>query len=148
MKLPERGTRGTGAMPGTISRHRRTTSVAPPLVIISVWLTLALFFLAGCGSGDVGKASSPTVIDFYSDLCMPCQQMDPILEKAEEEFGDRVTVRRVDIDQDSDLADRYRVVYIPTYVFLNSSGEEIDRSVGLLTEQELREKFESLATGR
>lgn len=133
---------------------RRGWSVTTLLVAAVVFLLVALPFLqAGCGSnGDGGGSdgedvSGATVIDFYADWCGPCKQMDPVLEELEEEFSGEVEVRKVNVDEEPGLADEYKIQYIPTYVFLDSGGREVDRIVGGCSESELRAKFQSLAGG-
>ena len=69
-----------------------------------------------------------SIVDFYADWCGPCRMVAPVLEKVAEERED-VTVGKVNVDADGELAARYGVMSIPTLVVFKD-GKEINRSVG------------------
>lgn len=78
---------------------------------------------------DVLDAAEPIVVDFYADWCGPCRMMAPALELLATEFAGRVTVGKLDVDVNQDLAIRYGVMGIPTLgLFLG--GKLADRLVG------------------
>ena len=83
---------------------------------------------------------SKTLIDFYADWCGPCQVLGPTLEELEPGFPD-VTFKKVNIDDDPDLAEKYGVSSIPCLV-LEEDGQEIDRSVGLRPKAALKKFIE------
>lgn len=68
------------------------------------------------------------IVDFYADWCGPCKMVAPVLEQISEERDD-VTVTKVNVDSDGELAQRYGVMSIPTIVVFKD-GKEINRSVG------------------
>ncbi|MBR6513719.1 MAG: thioredoxin [Clostridia bacterium] len=68
------------------------------------------------------------VVDFYADWCGPCKMVAPVLEKISEERDD-ITVGKVNVDFDGELAMKYGVMSIPTIVIFKD-GKEINRSVG------------------
>lgn len=70
------------------------------------------------------------LIDFYATWCGPCKTMAPIVKQMEEKYGDKLEFRKVDIDKDSEMAEKYRIDAVPTFVILSPTGEEIDRIVG------------------
>ena len=81
-----------------------------------------------------------TLIDFYADWCGPCQVLGPTLDELAEELTD-VEFKKVDIDQDPELAEQYGVTSIPCLV-LEEDGEELDRSVGLRPKSALKKFIE------
>lgn len=92
---------------------------------------LASMFGISTLRGDGGDAR-PTVIDFYASWCQPCKDMDRALEKAKQEYGEKITIMKVDIDdpKNDKLIEQYEVSPIPTVVFLNSEGEVVTYAIG------------------
>lgn len=74
-------------------------------------------------SNDSGKI---VLIDFFATWCGPCKAMTPVMEEMEKKFGDRIEFKRVDVDQEPELAQKYNVQAIPTLVFLSADDEVID----------------------
>lgn len=90
---------------------------------------------------EVTKSDVPVVLDFWAPWCGPCRSITPILEKLSGEFGEKVKVGKINIDQQPDLARAFRVTSIPTIVAVKS-GEVTDTSVGFRGEAPLRALFE------
>jgi len=82
-----------------------------------------------------------TLKDFYADWCGPCKTQDPIIEELEEEWGDRVTFEKVDVDENQDVANEYQVRSIPTIVVENDDGV-VERFVGVTQADKLEDAFE------
>jgi len=78
---------------------------------------------------DVLQASEPVVVDFYADWCAPCRMMTPVVEQLAVEYAGKVTIGKLDIDVNQDIAIRYGVMGIPT-LGLFRGGKLIDRLVG------------------
>jgi thioredoxin 1 len=78
---------------------------------------------------DVLKASEPVVVDFYADWCGPCRMMTPVVEQLATEYAGKVTIGKLDVDANQDLAIRYGVMGIPT-LGLFRGGKMVDRLVG------------------
>ncbi|MBR5118026.1 MAG: thioredoxin family protein [Muribaculaceae bacterium] len=66
------------------------------------------------------------LIDFYATWCGPCKAMVPVMEQMEDMYGEWVEFKRVDIDKEPELAEKYNVDVIPTLVFLTPDEEVID----------------------
>ena len=87
------------------------------------------------------KAFQPgklTLIDFYSDSCVPCKRMVPVLAKLEEKYGDQIFVGKVNVAYEQGLVDEYKVMSAPTLIFLKE-GEQIQRLTGAKKAAELEE---------
>ena len=78
---------------------------------------------------DVLMAALPVVVDFYADWCPPCRMMTPALERLAGEFAGKVTVGKLDVDVNQDIAIRYGVMAMPTLVMFRD-GKMVDRMVG------------------
>ena len=79
------------------------------------------------------------VIDCYAEWCGPCQIMAPAFEKVSKEFKD-INFFMVNVDNNREIASIYAIRSIPTTLFLKD-GKEVDRHIGLLYEDELKEKI-------
>ena len=77
----------------------------------------------------IGGATKPVVVDFWAEWCGPCKKIGPILEEIADEHGDDVTIAKLNVDDNPDLAMRYNVMSIPTLLVF-SGGEVSKRLVG------------------
>ena len=73
------------------------------------------------------------MVDFWADWCGPCKMLAPLIESLDKEYEGRVTVGKVNVDDEQELAIRYGVMSIPTVIFFKD-GQEIDRKVGVMPE--------------
>jgi thioredoxin 1 len=78
---------------------------------------------------DVLNASEPVVVDFYADWCPPCRMMTPVVERLAGEYAGKVTIGKLDVDDNQEIALRYGVMSIPT-LGLFQGGKLVDRLVG------------------
>lgn len=79
------------------------------------------------------------LIDFWAEWCGPCQQMLPILDQFAEQMGDKMTVGKINVDENPELAGQFRVMSIPTLVVLKD-GEMVEPPlVGVQTIDKLEE---------
>ena len=72
---------------------------------------------------------SVELLDFYADWCGPCKVMEPLIDEIKNEMGDKIQVRKIDVDSDNDTAMQFGVMSIPTFIVLKD-GKEVDRAVG------------------
>ena len=78
---------------------------------------------------DVLKSSTPVLVDFWAEWCGPCKALAPKLDEIAKEYGDKLTVAKVDIDQNKETPTKYGVRGVPTLA-LFKDGEVIDQIVG------------------
>jgi len=72
----------------------------------------------------------PTLAEFGRGTCIPCKEMEPILENLAVEYRDRLNVSIVSVDDYAQLTNYYRIMAIPTQIGFDSSGKEVFRHVG------------------
>ena len=87
------------------------------------------------------NADNLTVVDFSATWCMPCRMLKPILERVTERFED-VDFFEVDIDENEEIAKRYRIFSVPTLVCFRN-GKKIDSLVGLNSYDDIVEFIEN-----
>ncbi|HCA72295.1 MAG TPA: thioredoxin [Ruminococcaceae bacterium] len=95
------------------------------------------------GLEKILKSSKVVLCDFWATWCGPCQMLAPVIEQLAEEYDGRVTVVKIDVDQNQDLAAEYRVMSIPT-VFVFQNGSPIDSKVGAMPIDEYRKMLDSV----
>lgn len=84
---------------------------------------------------EVLKSEKTVLIDFYADWCAPCKMMAPVVERIASENSE-LKVVKVNIDNEEELAIKYMVMSIPTFVVIKN-GEEVNRIVGAVDKSEL-----------
>lgn len=89
------------------------------------------------------QSKLPVIVEFYSDSCIPCKQLSPILGGIEDEYEDKVNVYKVNVNFDAELAEKYAVMASPTILFLKG-GEEVSRIRGLVKRNALEEEVGKL----
>lgn len=72
------------------------------------------------------------MVDFFATWCGPCQMFSPIVEQVEDKYDGDLTVVKVDIDENSDIAEKYTIQSVPTTI-LFKNGEVVERVSGLLS---------------
>lgn len=77
---------------------------------------------------EVLKAESPVLLEFYSDSCIPCRKMSPLLAELDEEYKD-ITFLKFNINSGQELTEKYEVMASPT-ILLFKNGKELDRIRG------------------
>lgn len=86
----------------------------------------------------VMKSNKPVLIDFYADWCMPCQMQLPIVENLANEVGDLAVVGKVNIQEQSELANQFKITSVPTLVIFNK-GKIVDHVTGVHSKDHLRQ---------
>lgn len=95
---------------------------------------------------EVLKSEIPVLVEFYSDSCIPCKQLSPILGDLEDDYENKLKVVKVNVNFDTDLAAEHGVMASPTILFFKN-GEEVNRTRGLVKKEELETIVKTLIEG-
>ena len=76
------------------------------------------------------KADKPVMVDFWASWCGPCKMVGPIIDEISEEYAGKVTVGKVNVDEEGSLASEYAVVSIPTIIIFKD-GKQVEKLVGV-----------------
>ena len=75
------------------------------------------------------KTDLPVVVDLWADWCMPCRIMAPVMEELAKDYAGKALFGKVDVDQDSEIANRYRIMSIPHFLIFKN-GTLVEKIVG------------------
>lgn len=77
----------------------------------------------------VMKSDKPVLLDFWAVWCGPCRMVAPTIDKLAEDYKDRAVIGKVNVDEENDLAEQFRVMSIPT-IYILKSGQVVERMIG------------------
>ncbi len=84
--------------------------------------------------------SKLVIVDFWAVWCGPCRMISPILDELEEEMAQEITVVKVNVDDADEIAARYRIMNIPTLLFIKN-GQVVDKTVGAMPKNALADRI-------
>lgn len=91
---------------------------------------------------EVLQADSPVLVDFTAAWCGPCKMLAPILEELAAEWGQKISIRKLDVDQNQETAMKYGVMGVPTLI-LFKNGEIAARMTGYKPKKHLINVFQA-----
>lgn len=110
-------------------------------VLVVIWM---LFFTTGAFAEDYLNGpikGRVTMIDLGAKKCVPCKMMAPILVKLEKAYKGQADIVFIDVWENRQPAQRFKIRAIPTQIFFNANGEEVYRHVGFLDEESIVEQL-------
>ena len=83
------------------------------------------------------------MIDFWAVWCGPCRMIAPTVEELAKEYAGKIKVMKLNTDENPDVASKYKIMGIPTIIFIKN-GQEADRLVGAVPKPQLKAKIDAL----
>ncbi len=94
---------------------------------------------------DGAIKSGIVLIDFYADWCGPCKMMEPVIDELASEMEGKAVIAKVNVDEYSDIASRYQIFSIPTFIIFKD-GKEIERMIGAVGKSGILDKLQGYIT--
>ena len=91
---------------------------------------------------EVLKSDAPVLVDYWAEWCGPCKMIAPILDEVARDYGDKVRVVKVNVDENQSIPARYGIRGIPT-LMLFRNGAVVETKVGALSKSQLTQFLDS-----
>ncbi|MFC1559794.1 thioredoxin [Candidatus Margulisiibacteriota bacterium] len=90
---------------------------------------------------EVIKSDTPVLVDFWAAWCGPCRMIAPVIDAVAEQYGGKLKVMKLNVDDNPKTAGSFAVMSIPTLA-LFKNGKEIERFIGLMSKEDLVKKLD------
>jgi thioredoxin 1 len=120
------------------------------LVVVGIIMVLAIAGSALHGAQtasaipEVPVKGMVTMIDVGAKACIPCKMMAPIMEKLEKVYKGRAAIIFIDVWQNRDQAPRFGITSIPTQIFYDTTGKEVYRHIGFMSEEAIVSQLQKM----
>ncbi len=91
------------------------------------------------------ESTTPVLVDFWATWCRPCQMVAPILEELTKEYAGKLTIAKLDVDQNQQTASKFRVMSIPTMIIFKQ-GKPVANIVGFKPKEQLKKELDAALT--
>lgn len=92
---------------------------------------------------EIINSGKPVVIDFWAEWCGPCRMVGPVVEELAKEYDGKVTIGKMDVDENVETPETYGIRNIPTILFFKN-GQLVDKQIGVAQKAVLTAKVEAL----
>ncbi|WP_227764964.1 thioredoxin [Zhaonella formicivorans] len=90
---------------------------------------------------EVLESEKPVLVDFWAEWCGPCRMVAPVVEAVAQEYGDRLKVAKLNVDENPLTASQYGIMSIPS-LFIFKDGEIANRMVGYMPKEKLKQSID------
>jgi len=119
-------------------------AVAAAVVLVVVLKQRPARLTAGENPKPQAASGLPRLVDLGAGMCIPCKLMAPILEELKKEFAGRLEVVFIDVNEDKEAVEKYKINVIPVQIFLDPSGKELFRHEGFFSKEDILAKWKEL----
>ena len=88
------------------------------------------------------KSANPVLVDFWATWCRPCQMVAPILEELTVEYEGKLTIAKLDVDQNKETAQKFHVMSIPTMIIFKN-GKPMTNIVGFKPKDQMKKELDA-----
>ena len=90
---------------------------------------------------EITSSANPMIVDFWAPWCGPCRMVGPVIDQIAEEHGDKVSIGKLNVDENPGTAGKYGVMSIPT-IILFKDGEPAKKVIGARSKADFEREFE------
>lgn len=94
---------------------------------------------------QVLKSDTPVVVDFWAPWCQPCRLLEPVIEELAKEYGGKVKIGKLNVDESPQSASKYGIMSIPS-VFIFKNSEPVKSIIGVQSKEKLKREIEEILT--
>ena len=88
------------------------------------------------------QAETPVLVDFWAPWCRPCIMTAPVLEELAEEYSGRITIAKLDVDQNAKIAAKYGIMAIPNLIIFKN-GQPLSQIIGYKPKEQLKRELDA-----
>lgn len=107
-------------------------------------MLMAIPHMAHAASETIPVPDKVTVVDLGSKSCIPCKMMAPVLENLQKSYGDKAAIIFIDVRENPEMGSKYGIRTIPTQIFYDKQGKEVERHEGYMEEKAMKAQIDAL----
>lgn len=96
---------------------------------------------------EVLQSRIPVLVDFWAEWCPPCRMAEPVIEELAKEYGDKIKVGKLNVDENSLVSQKYGIMSIPT-VIVFKNGQEVAKEVGFGGKEGYKKLIDSILSSQ